>query len=184
MDSRSRQLESEPGTRHPGCFCRYYTRTVTERRYTPFRGAAFTDRTTATQRHQKGCRHYQPPSRSRTLQTGLYGLRRLFSCAVELSITLTTGAGGRSISPNIIVRPMVDTYQSPLFRVMGLLYTEIFRRHSDQEYVELAVTRAAKLIHHGKSSPYEVNLNGESALCIWVEVSTHQPCALVVLFYI
>jgi len=49
------------------------------------------------------------------------GLQRLLGIAIELSFTMASGAGGRSISPMFVYYPMVDDKVASAFRIVNKL---------------------------------------------------------------
>ncbi|KAI1408082.1 hypothetical protein F5Y13DRAFT_173316 [Hypoxylon sp. FL1857] len=71
-------------------------------------------------KHQPGCLFFQPETREHHRSFGVLvtGLHRYLSTAVSMSLCITHGAGGRSISPTIQHFAMVDRSKSPAFRII------------------------------------------------------------------
>lgn len=173
VDSTPHEYRKRLLSRESACFCRPLKRI--QHHHRSFLHVSYTVETTTAQQHQKGCNHYSSyplGSATRKIKVRCNGLRNLCGRALELSIILTSGAGGLSISPNITVRPMVDASRSPLFRTMGLLLEVVHLFVGGPEvYIELAIKRICRLIHQGKCSPYEVDQYGSSVLHRWTLVS-------------
>ncbi|KAI1126305.1 hypothetical protein F5Y10DRAFT_244983 [Nemania abortiva] len=74
--------------------------------------------------HSPGCLNYVDISvqRRQTIGFTYYGLQKLLSAAVSVSMSLDYGAGGTSISPVFRCYSVVDTSQSAPFRMLALLF--------------------------------------------------------------
>ncbi|KAI1361372.1 hypothetical protein F5Y08DRAFT_314987 [Xylaria arbuscula] len=105
------------------------------------------------------------------------GVRWHISRAVDVSISLSTGSGGLSISPNITIRPVIDEEKAPVFQTLRLMESAYYdRRRSEKftlQFLKVAIQRIMRRYKSRKSSPYEVNSYGSSALHIWGEVALY-----------
>ncbi|KAI0505907.1 hypothetical protein F5B22DRAFT_490884 [Xylaria bambusicola] len=111
-------------------------------------------------------------SKSDTIRMTYSGLQWLLPKAIELSISLGTGSGGLSISPTITLRPVVNENEAPVFRSLGLLRWFVWNKTPElgvMKFTEMVTNRVLRQYMSRKSSPYEVNSRGESALHIWVD---------------
>lgn len=162
-----------------GCICRQYQRTL--RRQARFAGFLFTTMESVSRKHLPECRYakYETEQSTKSLSILYGGLRGLLSKAVDVSMSLNTGAGGFSISPNIALQLMVDEKQSPIFRITDLLEHCIIGSYNRgpavqtimQRVVRIGVQRMLEQYFSRKRSPYEVDSSGKSALHRWIDVS-------------
>lgn len=162
-----------------GCICRQYQRTL--RRQARFAGFVFTTMDSVSRKHLPECRYanYETEHSTKSLSISYSGLHGLLSKAVDVSMSLSTGAGGFSISPNITIQLMVDEKQSPIFRIMDL-FKHCIRgsyNHGPADrpimlrVLRTGVQRMLEQYLSRKRSPYEVNSSGKSALHRWMDVS-------------
>lgn len=129
--------------------------------------------------HLPGCPYAKtvPYSGSKAVKISYGGLRRLISAAIIVSFSLETGAGGRSISPRVTLRPVVDREVSPTFRIMDLLnwcssYKLFWQKSTGLmlQVMEAFMDRIIRLYESRKSSPWDTNIYGHTVLHIWAEV--------------
>ncbi|KAI7777504.1 hypothetical protein LA080_003453 [Diaporthe eres] len=161
-----------------GCICRQYQRTL--RRQARFAGFLFTTMESVSRKHLPECRYanYEIEHASKSLSISYSGLRGVLSRAVDISMSLNTGAGGFSISPNITLQLMVDDKQSPIFRITDLLKHCIdgsYNRGPADRPIMLRVLRTGvqRMLEQylsRKRSPYEVDSSGKSALHRWIDI--------------
>ncbi|KAI0427057.1 hypothetical protein F5Y09DRAFT_350725 [Xylaria sp. FL1042] len=117
-------------------------------------------------------------SKSKSIRFSYDGLRWLLSRAVDISLSLSTGAGGLSISPTITLRPTVDDTQAPIFRTLAFLilrFERYPRRHLPNKAIvlqllEALVHRIVQLYISRRRSPYEVDSKGQSVLHRWTHL--------------
>ncbi|KAI0799046.1 hypothetical protein GGR55DRAFT_692968 [Xylaria sp. FL0064] len=139
------------------------------------------------QKHLPECRFAKSevPSNSKSIRFSYSGLRWLLSKAVDISVSLSTGAGGFSISPNITIRPTVDETQAPIFQSLEFLCESIEyyfkwdpRPNASMmlKLLEVVVHRIMQQYMSRKRSPHEVNSRGQSVLHRWIDLL----CALEV----
>ncbi|KAI0421685.1 hypothetical protein F5X98DRAFT_389923 [Xylaria grammica] len=130
-----------------------------------------------SRKHLPECRYAKSEvvSRSNSLRLSYYGLRWLLSKAVHISISHTTGPEGLKISPNITIRLTVDKTEAPVFRSLAFLYNCIRRSTSPSmvRLVDAVVHRIVQQYTSRRSSPYEVDDEGQSALHVWMNVLFH-----------
>ncbi|RWA09802.1 hypothetical protein EKO27_g5280 [Xylaria grammica] len=132
--------------------------------------------TRISRKHLPECRYAKSEviSKSNSLRLSYYGLQWLLSKAVDISISRTTGPEGLKISPTITIRPMVDKKKAPVFRSLALL-RECALHHPKQikltlPLVDAVVHRIVQQYRSRRSSPYEVDDEGQSALHGWMNV--------------
>lgn len=80
---------------------------------------------TATEQHLPGCPAGQlaiSASQSQKVSLTYSGLRHLLDSAIQLSFTMSWGAGAWSLSPNFIYYPTVNSETAPAFRLLTLLH--------------------------------------------------------------
>ncbi|RWA09262.1 hypothetical protein EKO27_g5832 [Xylaria grammica] len=107
------------------CRCRQWRRV--DERNTRWYAFCFFSKEKTVRTHHPSCSRY--PSRviehQQTFGVTYYGLRRLLSTAVSVSLSLDYGAGGTSISPTFRCHHVVDKLQSPPFRMIKVLSTAL-----------------------------------------------------------
>ncbi|KAI1127598.1 hypothetical protein F5Y10DRAFT_242571 [Nemania abortiva] len=130
-------------------------------------------------KHLPECRYAKSEvlSKSNSIHLSYRGLRWLLSKAVDVSISLSTGSGGLSISPNITIRPMVDETRAPVFRSLKFLHDSLERQFGplQDEFLRLRLLEEVvhRILHQYRSqniSPYEVDSKGQSVMHYWVDV--------------
>ncbi|KAI0125524.1 hypothetical protein BJ170DRAFT_596772 [Xylariales sp. AK1849] len=160
------------------CICRQQHQSL--RRQAKLGGISINTINSIRWKHLPECRYakYEVVSKSNSIRLSYNGLRWLLSKAVDISISLSTGSGGLSISPNITIRPTVDRMQAPVFRTLAFLCNcadvFFFRRSEDRlimwQILEVAVHRILRQYMSRESSPHEVDSEGQSALHGWTDV--------------
>jgi len=132
--------------------------------------------TKSTKAHRKGC----PLSgSSEQTQTHAVGVRTIFTGrflrkALEISLGLTHGAGGCSLSTSIRFRALLRN-DSPAFQLFDSCY--LFKKLRIQgiseedfsEYMMEALQKLKVLFSEGKASPNDINIRGQTIL----QVSSH-----------
>jgi hypothetical protein len=130
----------------------------------------------STKAHRKGC----PLSKSsEQTQTHAVGVRTIFTSrflrkALEISLGLTHGAGGCSLSTSIKLRTLLRN-DSPAFQLfdshdlsMKLRIQEI-READFSKYMMEVLQKLKVLFSEGKASPNDINIEGQTIL----QVSSH-----------
>lgn len=95
--------------------------------------------------------------------------------ALEASISITRGAGGLSISPNLRCARLVSR-DSPAFKLVDHLYPEFYVMSPKymgelEALLDTSIHGLALLFRDGKASPYDVDLEGRTLLHVRVLVS-------------
>ncbi|KAK5635392.1 hypothetical protein RRF57_011104 [Xylaria bambusicola] len=157
----------------PTCICR--RQHESSRSYRRLGSLSFNMVRSIHWKHLPECRFSRSEviSKSDSIRLTYSGLQWLLSKAVELSISLGTGSGGLSISPTITLRPVVNENEAPVFQSLGLLLSFTWNKrpkHEVEKFTEMVANRILRQYISRKSSPYEVNSRGESALHIWVDI--------------
>ena len=134
-------------------------------------------RDSSTHGHKPGCRLYLlEPTRIQSL--GL--VTRVLSYGVQLVVSVTTGAGGFSISPNISFRPVVASAKSPVFRLTDLLnhylivHVEYKPTTPDKiRFIERCKDGILHLYRQKKAYPYETDICGASFFHRWASLLSY-----------
>ncbi|KAL1863018.1 hypothetical protein Daus18300_008174 [Diaporthe australafricana] len=98
------------------------------------------------------------------------GLQGRINRAIEVSFSLSFGAGGCSLSPGFNYYPNIDRRRDPAFRIMGLISWARFTLVNQDlnrdfaEFVELCMDNMALLYRCGKASPKAVDQYGRGVL--------------------
>lgn len=147
------------------CYCQYRA----YRKSSRFRlGSFLFKEDSITHSHKPGCK-FDILGSTKTQSLAL--ITSVLSHGVRLTLSVTTGAGGLSISPNINLRPVVDENKAPVFRIMELLtrhaYDDIDGGRDLQHLMDLCKNAILRLYRGRKASPYEVNENGMSFFHYW-----------------
>ncbi|KAK8070639.1 hypothetical protein PG997_010842 [Apiospora hydei] len=151
-----------------GCICR--RRVQTQLEYSNF-GSYYQVYTEDTKEgHSPYCPLYRITATKRRRKYGLRltGLTHVLKAAVEISFSVSSGAGGRSISPQFTYYPTVDTRMDPAFRVIFCL-REVIRQNRCHPSFYPALERKAmeniiRLFAEGKSSPLAVDSKNRSLM--------------------
>ncbi|KAI1271258.1 hypothetical protein F5Y07DRAFT_404568 [Xylaria sp. FL0933] len=160
------------------CICRQHRESF--RQHARLGALSATMLSSTCQKHLPDCRFAKSevPSKSKSIQFSYNGLRWLLSRAVDISVSLSTGGGGFSISPNITIRPTVDETQAPIFRSLEFLCESIAEFELDSrknasmtlKLLEVVVHRIMQQYMSRKRSPHEVDSEGCSALHRWIDL--------------
>ncbi|KAI0594823.1 hypothetical protein F4775DRAFT_572051 [Biscogniauxia sp. FL1348] len=134
---------------------------------------------TTWKQHLPGCPLFSTRATSqRQICIRSTGLARLLGSAIEVTFTLSSGAGGFSIGPNFTYYPTVNSSRAPAFRIMALLgIAAIFTCKPENptsqwgDLLVASIARIAKLFREGRASPLAVNEDNENlnhVLGVWV----------------
>lgn len=100
-----------------------------------------------------------------TLAFKYEGLARILKTAVNVSFTMTSGAGGFSISPKFTCIPTVDKCLDPAFRILRLISDCFVADHSNPEALMIAgMKRLIRLVDDGKPRPTAVTSTNKSLM--------------------
>jgi hypothetical protein len=103
------------------CWCRHRRRLQVK---TVTRGSLVVSFQTATEQHLPGCpaaRLMLGTDRSQKVVLTYTGLRHLLNSAIQLSFSMSWGAGAWSLSPSFTYYPNVDSKTAPAFRILTLV---------------------------------------------------------------
>lgn len=122
-----------------------------------------------TEWHLPGCsaRHkIRDRDQRRSFILTYTGLRHLLNLAVQISFTVTSGAGGGSFSPGFTYFPTVDKETAPAWRMLDLLgharyYLDII---SWERLVPSVVNSVVTLFRAKKASPRAVDAENRSLI--------------------
>lgn len=116
------------------CNCRYHRR-ITRKLYSWFIFSTFEELVTES-RHKPWCPLFQPMTSVNYRRFGVViaGLHRYLSTAVSVSLCMTHGAGGRSISPTIRYFGMVERKKSPSFRIIQSLSDIMYKKRDNNSW--------------------------------------------------
>ena len=163
-----------------GCACRYWSR---NKQYSKWR--ASNSRTTswnisihsANRNHDRDCPHSACVETFWSIQLSLACCSKFLAKAVEASLSLTRGAGGTALSPNLQLRRLVP-YDSPAFALLqelsparmtfdehqGKLSPERMTFDDIKFLASQQVQTLRQMFQDGKASPYDVTINGYTLL--------------------
>lgn len=144
------------------CMCRRIRRF---QRKTIVRGSLALSSETVTERHLPGCpakQKIKDTGESRSFSLTYTGLRRLLNLAVQLSFTVTSGAGGGSLSPRFTYFPTVDSKTAPAWRMLNLLVDCRLQGHLWDKLASSVVSSIIKLFRTKKASPRAVDAGNRS----------------------
>ena len=165
---RTTKVPSDPQTRRTwaGCACRYSSRS---QQYSKWQ--ASNSKTTswnfsihsANRNHDRDCPHSACVETSWSMRLSLACCSKFLARAVEASLSLTRGAGGTALSPNLQLRCLVP-YDSPAFALMGEQYPESMTFDDIKIVASQRVQRLRNMFQDGKASPYDVDIGGNTLL--------------------
>lgn len=145
-------------------------------RKTTVRGSLVLSFETATEWHLPGCPAKQiiaVRDKRRNFSLTYTGLRRLLNLAVQLSFTVTSGAGGGSFSPGFMYFPTVDSKTAPAWRMLNLLVdSQAFNDLDMISWEKLAssvISSIMTLFRGRKASPRAVNASNRSLVHLLTE---------------
>ncbi|KAI0863793.1 hypothetical protein F4860DRAFT_501756 [Xylaria cubensis] len=160
------------------CICQPKRKTV--RRRVKLGSLSFSTLSDRHWKHLPECRYANGEvfSESNSIGFSYSGLRWLFSKVIDVSMSLSMGAGGLSIGPNITIRPVVDERHAPVFCALYLVDSLMTEYKVNQweppqsalQFLELVCHRISRQYMSRKSSPFEVTISGRSALHVWVDL--------------
>jgi hypothetical protein len=144
------------------CMCHSLRRL---QRKTIVHGSLVLSSETATERHLPGC-----PAKQNIAETGqnrrfsltYTGLQRLLNLAVQLSFTVTSGAGVGSLSPRFTYFPTVDSKTAPAWRMLNLLVDSGLQGQLWDKLASSVVCSIIKLFRTKKASPRAVDAGNRS----------------------
>ena len=85
--------------------------------------------------------------------------------AIDYTFTVTSGAGGFAISPQLTVLRMVDKWRASSYQVLGLVH--VIGNKSEEvlgQFLEDVIKRLRKFFCAGEASPFDVDLDGRTLL--------------------
>ncbi|KAF4874197.1 hypothetical protein CGCSCA1_v006580 [Colletotrichum siamense] len=171
---------SETGTTEPVCRetdiqsqfrCTCNPRRILRRQKRSFGPVSFGKETVTRRSHVVGCPFaIFNIHESNTWSAGITfrAFRGLVSAAVDVSLLITTGAGGFGISPSFTYFPMRE--RSPAFRVVYILllaFNEVQDKSTNEEIAELferGIHTLKTVFTSRISSPFEIDINGNTLL--------------------
>ena len=117
----------------------------------------------ANANHDRGCPHSAGVEKSWSMALRLAYCSKFLARAVQASVSLTRGAGGIALSPNLQLRCLVP-YDSPAIA----LITEPFPDNETFDNIKIVasqrVQRLRQMFQDGKASPYDVDIHGNTLL--------------------
>lgn len=148
------------------CPCRLQTSSqqYSSSRYGNFRKTSWTvSLHSANTNHHRGCPHSSLVESSWSLKFRLAYCSRLLARAVQASISLTKGAGGTSLSPNMTFRCLVAD-DSPAFALMRHPWSWNISVNDIETLVNQQVRSLRQMFQDHKASPYDIDLCGNTLL--------------------
>ena len=148
-----------------GCACRYWSRS---QQYSNWQ--ASNSRTSwnfsmhsANRNHDRDCPHSSCVETSWSMRLSLACCSKFLARAVEASLSLTRGAGGTALSPNLQFRCLVS-YDSPAFGLMGKPFPDDMTFDDMKTVASQRVQILRQMFQDGKASPYDVDIDGNTLL--------------------
>ena len=117
----------------------------------------------ANTNHHRDCRYTSLVESSWSLKFRLAYCSRLLARAVQASISLTKGAGGTSLSPNITFRCLVAE-DSPAFALMRHPWPQYISSNDIEAVVYQRVHSLRQMFQDCKASPYDIDIYGNTLL--------------------
>lgn len=117
--------------------------------------------------HWPGCPMEKINSKQRMTMCFKYnGLVHMLKTAVDVSFTMTSGAGGFSISPSFTCSPTVDVDFDPAFRIIYLISEGLLRLEGKyaESFMMACMTRLSRLLDDGKVCATAVDLHNMSLM--------------------
>lgn len=111
------------------------------------------------------------------------GLASIISAAIEITISMTSGSGGYSITPNVTYYPTVDAEVDPAFCILDLL-SPFFKYRTLQEdrssFVVACARKLVRLFDEKKAYPTAVDYRNNSLLHRTASALVSNPAILFV----
>lgn len=163
-----------------GCICHRRDTTTNARGYWSW-GHAFFFTETSTRGHQPNCPFANiANTKHRKASMQYFGLAQILKSAIDISFSMTTGAGGFSISPGFTFRPTVDENLDPAFRILILLSKAPLYRRKGAFFFNACLARIGKLIIEKKVCPTAVTNHNRTLMHYAADlVSLQHDCCLV-----
>lgn len=134
--------------------------------------------------HWAGCPMAKTASKERIAIGFKYnGLIRMLKTAVNVSFSMTSGAGGFSISPNFTCSPTVDANLDPAFRIVTLIGISLIqdalwsvREKTPRSFVGACMRRLVRLFDDRKVCATAVNSRNRSLMHYAILAVSIQIC--------
>jgi len=154
-----------PAWKIPCCTC--IRRRKIERSTTIWGFLSFQTKKQESEAHRPDCpvADIIPTHLSRRVETTYTAALIALHHAISLSISLTSGAGGSSISPSLRTLPVVDGATSPAFQLLKQLSLGPTGLNiTASEVRESVLEDLCQLFKSGKASPFDVSAGGETLI--------------------
>lgn len=148
------------------CMCRSLRRF---QRKTIVRGSLAMSSEMTTEWHLPDCpakQKIRDKDQRRKFKLTYTGLRHLLNLAVQISFTVTSGAGGGSFSPGFTYIPTVDSKTAPAWRMLNILVRSKYTLDilSSERLVSSVVSSIVTLFRAKKASPRAVDAENRSLI--------------------
>ncbi|KAI0878082.1 hypothetical protein GGS24DRAFT_30659 [Hypoxylon argillaceum] len=163
--------------------CSCTSRRIVERRTSRWYSFDLFSEIETESKHGLGCFNYVDvrSQRRKTFGITYFGLRQLISAAVSVSLCLSYGAGGTSISPVFRYYSVVDKTQSLPFRLIRVLsYAQCFPLFPDSikpctrlwaQNIGADCISWIRMVYNNKiASPWDVSANGQTLIDYFVKL--------------
>lgn len=170
---------------HSSLLCNCRVQKASQRKQTFWSRLQFQETTTMVEYHQPPC-PLAFPARQGDKSWGISycNVPTLLLRAVQVSFSLTVGAGGLSISPMLTLNPTVDENTAPAFRVVRLVSDIIHcsdllneqgiqlepKPPDTRAILQIGLEKISKLFSQGKASPNDVDIYNETLMNKALEV--------------
>lgn len=142
IDTFVMSVQSKNHRRRRGCFCS-----------TP-------NGFTSVMTHRRGCPYFVPNQRVKTIQSQYKFCSRFLSYSINVSLSITTGAGGFAISPNLAFRAIVR--DSPPFALIEKATESLRYEAGGLEVLKDLRVKLLRLFQEGKASPTDTGPYGDT----------------------
>lgn len=113
--------------------------------------------------HQKSCAFFKYAEKEKSWNLRVVYCGRIVARALRLSIDLTWGAGGYSISPSLSCNRLVSS-QSPVFRLVLDSPWIVHKAAGCSERIDSLMRSIGRLYQDRKASVHDVDENGDTIL--------------------
>jgi hypothetical protein len=118
--------------------------------------------------HDRLCPLYSSSRKTQTLEARFNFCSKFLGFSLKTAISLTKGAGGLSIAPQLSFRAVVPS-DSPAFKLVDWHPAPMDgpQPFSSQKMLELTLQQLCQLFYQGRGSPTDVTPDGNTILHVW-----------------
>lgn len=113
--------------------------------------------------HRQNCPFYNGFEREQLVGLNISYCGPFIAGAIKASVSMTHGAGGFSLSPNLTFYPVVPS-NAPAFALLDFQFTHTTTVSDMQECFDMRTQQLSRLYSERGASPYDTDLNGNTVL--------------------